>query len=194
MKYKTLVIDPPYMLCTGGSKHLNPKNHYPLQNQKDIINTVKNWLHEYEVADESHLYLWTINSFSSGRSNGITDALEICKEIGFKPITLLTWIKNNSNPTPYGQRMTEMCVFASKWRKGNHKRVMYKGDTSEHSVVNNLSSSIDVFYGDRREHSRKPKSFYEYVESRSKPPYLEFYSRAKREQWTCLGNQVGKYK
>jgi len=193
-KFKTVVIDPPYMLCTGGSKHLNPQAHYTVQTQEDIIKTVTKWIKKNPVAEEAHCYIWGINSFNSGRSRGILDTLEICEAIGFRPITLITWVKPNGSPTPFGQRNTEMCLFGAKWRKGNHKLVMYKGNPkSRNNVVNSLSTSIDVIHADRREHSRKPESFYEYVESRSKGPYLEMYSRTKRKGWKGLGNEKNKF-
>ena len=194
IKFKTLVVDPPYMLCTGGSKHLNPESHYTVQKQSDILSTVSLWSEKYPIAEEAHCYIWGINSFNSGRSRGLIDTLEICETLGFRPITLITWVKPNGSPTPYGQRNTEMCLFGARWRKGNHKLVMYKGNTkSRNNVVNNLSTSIDVIHASRREHSRKPECFYDYVESRSRGPYLEMYSRKKRKGWTALGNQTNKF-
>lgn len=193
--YRTIVIDPPWMLCTGGSKTINPKNHYPLQTQKEIVSTVKGWLDDYRVAEEAHCYIWSINSFGTGRSRGLLDALDLCTKIGFNPVTLLVWSKPNGIPTPYGQRNTEVCLFGAKWRKGNHKRVMYKPTKDEHSVVGaGLTSSVDYLHVARREHSRKPEEFYTLIENRSNPPYLELYSRTQRFNWTGVGNEVGKFR
>lgn len=193
-KYKTLVIDPPWMLCTGGSKTLNPKNYYPLQTQEEIVETVQRWLEEYPIAEEAHCYIWSINSFGTGRSRGLLDAVDLCEKIGFNPVTLLVWTKPNGIPTPYGQRNTEVCLFGARWRKGHHKRVMYKPTHDDDSVVGEgLVSSVDFIYAPRREHSRKPEEFYELIERRSNAPYLEFYSRTERFNWTCVGNQVGMF-
>lgn len=193
-KYKTLVIDPPWMLCTGGSKTINPKNYYPLQTQEEIVETVQKWLEEYPIAEEAHCYIWSINSFGTGRSRGLLDAVDLCEKIGFNPVTLLVWTKPNGIPTPYGQRNTEVCLFGARWRKGHHKRVMYKPTHDDGSVVGEgLVSSVDFIYAPRREHSRKPEEFYELIERRSNAPYLEFYSRTERFNWTCVGNQVGMF-
>ena len=193
-EYKTLVIDPPWMLCTGGSKTINPKFVYPLQPQEKIVETVEGWIEDYPIADEAHCYIWSINSFGTGRSRGLTDAIALCEKIGFNPVTLLVWTKPNGIPTPYGQRNTEVCLFGARWRKGNHKRVMYKPHYDEKSVVGaGLVSSVDFIHAPRREHSRKPEEFYELVESRSNAPYLELYSRMERFNWTCVGNQVGMF-
>lgn len=191
--YKTLVIDPPWFLCTGGSRHINPKDHYPVQRQDEIVETVQNWLTEHPMAEESHCYIWSVNSFNAGQSKGILDALDLCEKIGFRPITLIVWAKPNGVPTPFGQRNTEVCLFGARWRKGEHKAVMYKGVSAENNVALDLAKSIDVIYAPRREHSRKPDEFYDFVESRSAPPYLEMYSRTERFNWTSLGNEVGKF-
>ena len=195
IEYKTILIDPPWKLCSGGSKGLAVHTHYPVQTIQEIKDTVSNWIQENPVASEAHLYLWTVNSYSAGYSRGILDALDLCDHIGFRPITNLVWAKPQSNPTPYGQRATEICIFATRHRKGNHKEIMYKGTSNQKSVVSpGLSSSVDWFISDRRDHSRKPDSFYDYIESRSQGPYLELYSRTGKEGWTGIGNQSGKWK
>ena len=71
---------------------------------------------------------------------------------------------------------------------------MYKGSGDDENVVGSgLLSSIDFIEFPRREHSRKPDEFYDYVESRSSYPYLEMYSRTRRFGWTTVGNQVGVF-
>ena len=189
-KIRTIVIDPPYQTCTGGSKSLSPSKHYTTQSLVDIKKTCTQWLEEYDIADESHLYIWGLNSFASGRSKGIIDTLDLIKYLGFRAITQIIWVKDNSNPTPFGQRQTEVCIFAAQWRKGYHKRVMYKGSQDGESVAKpTLSKSIDFIISPRREHSRKPDSFYSLVESRSCGPYLELYGRQERTGWFVRGNQ-----
>ena len=52
------------------------------------------------------------------------------------------------------------------------------------------------FNAKRYNHSTKPYSFYEIIESMSPPPYLELFAREhsplfpKREGWDCWGNEV----
>lgn len=192
--YRTLLIDPPWKMCSGGSKTINPKYKYPIQSQKEIVATVKGWLTEYPLAEEAHCYIWGINSFSTGGSKGLVDMIDLCEQIGFKPVTFLIWTKPQGNPTPYGQRKTELCLFGAKWRKGMSDRVMYKAKNDSESVVGwGMPSSVDFIHAPRREHSRKPEEFYELIEQRSNAPYLELYSRSKRFNWTCVGNEVGKY-
>lgn len=197
--YKTIVIDPPWKKSTGGvgNKSLQPSTHYQVQDRYQIIDTINNWFSIYPIQDEAHLYLWTINSFTAGKNQGILPSLEVCEKIGFKPVTLIPWIKNNiGSPTPYGMRYTEMCIFAVKYRKGMGKRTRYSGTSESDSVPNGkgLCSSKDYVMANRRQHSRKPEEFYNYVESRSKGPYLDLYSRTNRKNWTSAGNQTGTWK
>ena len=191
--YKTILIDPPWKLCTGGSKSLAVHTHYPFQTQKEILLTVENWVKKYPIAKNAHCYIWSINSYSSGGTKGIESALQLMRFLDFKPITNIIWTKDNSNPTPYGQRGVEICIFGARWEKGKHKKVMYKGDKTNTSVAKpTLSKSIDWFKHPRGRHSEKPNVFYDIIESRSNSPYLELYARKKRKGWTSLGNEITK--
>tara|TARA_Y100001973_G_C5201930_1_gene338497 strand:+ start:239 stop:841 length:603 start_codon:yes stop_codon:yes gene_type:complete len=197
--YKTIVIDPPWKKSTGGVGHatLQPSTHYAVQTKGQIIDTIQQWFDQYQVSPEAHMYMWTVNTFTGGKDQGIEVALEVCQELGFKPITLIPWVKNNvGSPTPYGMRYTEMCIFAVRYRKGHGQRTRYSGTEERESVPNGrgLCSSKDYIFAPRREHSRKPKEFYSYVESRSCGPYLDLYSRTSRPGWTDVGNQAGTWK
>lgn len=195
MKIKTILADPPWKLCTGGSKSLAVHTHYPVQKKDEIIQTMKGWLSQYDIADEAHLYLWTINSYSAGYSRGILDAVDVCNALGFKPVTNIVWTKPQSNPTPYGQRAVELCLFGARWRKGMHREVMYKGTENPECVAQSgLVKSVDWFTADRRDHSRKPDEFYNYIMNRSKGPYLELYSRTTHPGWNVVGNQTDQFK
>ena len=195
MKYKTILADPPWKLCTGGQKSLAVHTHYPVQTKDQIIKTMTEWLSQHEIADEAHLYLWTINSYSAGNSRGILDAVDVCNALGFRPVTNIVWTKPHSNPTPYGQRATELCLFGARWRKGKHREVMYKGTENPECVANpGLVRSTDWFTAERREHSRKPDNFYDFIMHRSKGPYLELYSRTTHPEWDVVGNQTGTFK
>lgn len=197
--FKTIVIDPPWKKSTGGVGHktLQPSTHYQVQSKFEIINTIQDWFTIHPPAPESHLYLWAVNSFTAGKNQGIQPALDVCEILGYKPITLIPWIKENvGSPTPYGMRYTEMCIFAVKYDKGKGKRTRYAGTSEPESVPNGrgLCSSKDYVVAKRRQHSRKPDEFYKYVESRSQGPFLDLYSRTSRSGWLCEGDQTGKWK
>jgi N6-adenosine-specific RNA methylase IME4 len=45
----------------------------------------------------------------------------------------------------------------------------------------------------RREHSRKPDEIYERIEALCDGPYLELWARQQWPNWTCVGDEVGKF-
>ena len=196
--FKTIVCDPPWKKSTGGVGHksLQPSTHYAVQNKAEIIETISEWMQKNPVAPEAHLYMWAVNSFTAGKDQGILPALDVCEKLGFKPISLIPWVKSNvGSPTLYGMRYTEMCIFAVRYDKGQGKRTRYSGTQELESVPNGkgLCGSKDFIIAPRREHSRKPDEFYAYVESRSKGPYLDIYSRTTRPGWKGLGNETGTW-
>ena len=167
--YKTIVIDPPWKKSTGGVGHasLQPSTHYLVQKRSEIVATISDWFSHYSVAPEAHMYMWTVNSFTAGKDQGVLAALDVVDRLGFKPVTLIPWVKSNvGSPTPYGMRYTEMCIFAVRYRKGRGKRTRYSGTPESASVPNGrgLCSSKDYILADRRQHSRKPEEFYDFVE------------------------------
>ena len=87
-----------------------------------------------------------------------------------------------------------MCIFAVRYDKGKGKNTRYGGTDEPENVVNGkgLCASKDYVFAPRREHSRKPDEFFDFVESRSLGPYLELYSRTDRPQWTTDGKEAGK--
>ncbi len=197
--FKTVVIDPPWKKSTGGvgNKTLQCSTHYDVQTRWEIIQTIRQWMNHYHVAPEAHMYMWAVNSFTAGSDQGILPALHVVEELGFKPISLIPWVKSNvGSPTPYGMRYTEMCIFAVRYDKGHGKRTRYSGTAELESVPNGkgLCASKDYILAPRRQHSRKPDEFYNWVQSRSLGPYLDLYSRTSRPGWTAEGNQTGTWK
>lgn len=120
------------------------------------------------VADAAHLYIWTVNA-------KIEATYRIARAWGFRPASLLTWIK-----TPMGVGLggtycntAEFCLFA---RRGTHpakKRIP------------------TTWWGwPRGRHSEKPEAFQTMIESVSPGPYLEMFARRKRHGWASWGNEI----
>ena len=188
--YKTILLDPPWEMCAGGTKGLSAQHHYPVQKQSEIIETVLGWLEEHPVAPEAHLYLWSMNAFPKVKSRGVLDALELCEVMGFTPIQFIPWIKHRGNPTLYSIRCTELCLFGERHRPGMLWDVAYGRETEQSVCRAGLTKTKDYIIADSARHSKKPDCFYDYIEERSAGPYLELYARNRREGWTSLGNQV----
>jgi N6-adenosine-specific RNA methylase IME4 len=187
MTIRTILMDPPWRMCSGGKSSINVHYQYPLQSQQEIKETVDQWLAQYDIAEEAHVYIWVINSFKTGECRGILDGVELCEHIGFRPITLIPWVKSNvGNPTPYGMRCVEHCLFGVRNRPGRIRDVAWTGGTT----ANNMSTSVDYLIHPRGKHSKKPEIFYEYIEDRSHGGYLELYARNRRPNWESIGNEV----
>jgi N6-adenosine-specific RNA methylase IME4 len=126
------------------------------------------------VADNAHLYLWTTNSF-------MVQAHEIAEAWGFKPKTILTWVKVKKADATcasmktgyYFRSATEHIVFAVRG-----------------SLRNTGPCRPTAFMLPREPHSVKPEFFFQLAEEQSPGPYLEMFARRRRAGWDAFGNEV----
>jgi N6-adenosine-specific RNA methylase IME4 len=125
------------------------------------------------AAKNAHLYLWTTNSF-------VVEAHEIARAWGFKPKTVLTWVKTHQDdPTRvsmktgyYFRGATEHVVFAV--------RGSLPLQTNEGVPTAHLWPRIGA-------HSVKPDAFGDLVERVSPGPYVELFCRRPRFGWDSWG-------
>jgi N6-adenosine-specific RNA methylase IME4 len=121
----------------------------------------------------SHLYLWTTNSF-------VCEAHDIAVFWGFQVKTILTWGKVKADGLPsmrtgyYFRGATEHCLFAVRGS------LMLKTKMGKPTLV--LSR--------RLAHSVKPNWFYRLCRECSPGPYLELFGRRQRKGWTVIGDEV----
>lgn len=124
------------------------------------------------VEDNAHLYLWTTNPF-------MVEAHEVARAWGFKPKTIITWVKLKKDRTPsmktgyWFRSATEHVLFAVRGK------MRLKGPASP-----------TTFFSPRLPHSVKPDQFYELIESQSPGPYLEIFARRSRPGWAHWGNEM----
>lgn len=120
----------------------------------------------------SHLYLWTTNSF-------MVEAHSVARAWGFQPKTIITWVKKKPDGTAsmkagfYYRGATEHCLFCVR---GKLRLI-----GPPHATI---------FETPRLAHSVKPEYFYKLVEIQSPKPYLELFARNMRTGWSVWGNQV----
>lgn len=187
MKFQTILADPPWpysspkaVVGNGGRGSQDGKaakiiqtdvnQHYSTMSILDL----KNMKVENLAEANSHLYLWTTNSF-------MVEAHEIARKWGFIPKTILTWVKvhhtNHAKPsmkTGYWYRSaTEHVVFCVRGK------LRLSGPAYP-----------TAFLHPRLPHSVKPTEFYELVEQQSPGPYLELFARNTRKDWISAGNGV----
>jgi N6-adenosine-specific RNA methylase IME4 len=173
-KYKTIYLDPPWKICTGGKGGWGtPQNHYKVMDIDGIIKELQ-WLKPM-IAEQAHCYMWVVN-------NKIEDALRLINELGFTYITNLVWVKDRIGMGQYFRGQHELLFFA---RKG--KPMPYKYEDGGKKVT--ISS---VVIEPREEHSKKPHCFYDIIERISPAPYIELFARNKKEGWTSWGDELDK--
>jgi N6-adenosine-specific RNA methylase IME4 len=126
------------------------------------------------AAKNAHLYLWVTNSF-------MVEGHEICGAWGFKPKTILTWVKTRQDDADrvsmktgyYFRGATEHCIFA------------VRGSLP-------LTTTVGVptaFHWPRiGAHSAKPDAFGDLVEQVSPGPYAELFCRRQRLGWDSWGH------
>jgi N6-adenosine-specific RNA methylase IME4 len=57
-----------------------------------------------------------------------------------------------------------------------------------------LSKAVrELIVAPRREHSRKPDEVYQRVEALCTGPYAELFARQQWPNWTCIGDECGKF-
>ena len=167
MKYKTILIDPPWNEKGAGKCKRGADRHYKLMKTEDIF--------EYCVykispltSEDCHLYLWVTNNF-------LESGLQLIKDMGFRYITNLVWVKDKFGLGRYFRGQHELCLFAVKGK-----------------FISNSKKESTLIKGLRQKHSQKPYDLYRKIERVSSSPRLEIFARQRREGWNVMGNEVPK--
>jgi N6-adenosine-specific RNA methylase IME4 len=170
--YRTIVIDPPWPMPTGGprggSRVWNQGLPSALPYKSMTISEIAALpIHDLAAAD-SCLYLWTVNAF-------LERSYELARIWLFRPSQILVWAKS-----PRGLGMggaftntTEFVLFARRGRP---------------QVIERVDSSW--WNWKRGPHSVKPDAFLDLVERVSPAPRLEMFARRQRIGWDTWGNEA----
>lgn len=173
MVIRTVMADPPWLERGAGQIKRGADRHYPLLPTIEIPIVMKSCPYWSEVAeDAAHLYLWATNNF-------LEDGLYVMRELGFRYITNLVWVKDRPGLGQYWRGQHELLLFGVR---GEGKSALVRRDRDD------LTTS--PIYARRGEHSAKPEASYERIEARSRGPYLEVFARSTRPGWTAWGNEV----
>lgn len=180
MRFRTVVLDPPWLERGSGKVKRGADRHYPLMKTRDMPSLIESsgvWnFHEH-----AHCYMWVTSNF-------LPDGLWLMKEIGFSYKTTLCWAKPRIGIGQYFRGQHELVLFGVRGR-GMHPSVY----TGRRDVSSLLEADHGFIPGTRhRKHSEKPGEFYATVEARSKGPYLEMFARRARRRWKSWGNEIGE--
>ncbi|QFS52653.1 MT-A70 family methyltransferase [Nostoc sphaeroides] len=178
-QYQCIVIDPPwfYRLRNQDKTHRNRINYKPMHIQEILSLPVP------DLSDRrgSVLWLWFTN-------NHMIEAAQCLQTWGFELKTILTWEKVTKDGTKthlgvghWLRNSTEHCALAVR---GNVKA--FSGRT--------LTNESTILHSRRREHSRKPESFYQLVDKLCPDiTKLEMFARESRDGWDCWGDEALKF-
>jgi N6-adenosine-specific RNA methylase IME4 len=168
LNYRTILIDPPWYEKGGGKIKRGADRHYPLLKTDEIISVIKN-SGVFSPADDCHLYLWVTNNF-------LEDGLRVVRELGFRYITNLVWVKDRWGLGQYFRGQHELCLFGVRGKLMTRNRF-----------------TPTVIIARKRRHSQKPDEMYGVIERCSYPPRLEMFARGRREGWDSWGKELPEY-
>lgn len=162
-RFSTIVIDPPWDWGDEGDQDQlgRARPDYSTMSLSELLDLPVDKLAD----DDAHIYMWITN-------RSLPKGFQLLERWGFRYITALTWVKPHFGMGNYFRGQTEHVLFGVKG-----------------SLMLNRRDAGTVFSAPRgpNGHSSKPVEFYELVESCSPGPYLEMFSRTKREDWTAWG-------
>jgi N6-adenosine-specific RNA methylase IME4 len=179
--YRTIVADPPWQYdgpgpvgaggngVADGSRQVAVADHYSTMTADEIAALPVKGLAE----KDAHLYLWTTNAF-------LVEAHAIARAWGFRPVTMLTWVKvHQDDPSRVSMKTGYYFRGATE-----HALFCVRGSlpltTKEGLPTAYLWPRIGA-------HSEKPDAFGDLVEQASPGPYVELFCRRPRFGWDSWG-------
>ena len=180
LKYKTVVIDPPWPIVTDGLAAIETGNYQT--NPPDLnYNTVdEKWLMEFPLnefaADKSLLFLWVTGGVTKSSYPIIKLGFDMLREWGFTYRAMLYWSKKNagmSKPFLPFRCTVEPIMFASRG----------------YSQIPPYGQYSDIIHAPRRSHSEKPYEFYQLLRAWTPTPRIDIFARNAHEGFDGWGDE-----
>ena len=170
MKYRTIVIDPPWRFKPGGNKSEffnRLKKQPPYETMTDA--EIKQFpIHDF--ADEScALFLWTFDS-------KLPAALDILKYWKFDFRRCIVWHKNNGLNISGFIGRTEFLLYAARGKRA----IRYDG-----TWLNTCQQ-----YNTTNKHSEKPREIYQNLKGITHEPRIDIFARRRHAGYDAYGDQV----
>jgi len=172
MKYKTIVIDPPWKLALFSPKTLKhdfgwlgQTLPYAIMTDEEIAN-----FDVQQFADtECDLFLWTTKS-------KLHPALHILEKWGFKYTNFMAWNKRDGLNNNGFHNILEFVLYGYKGKSGL-----------------DYTNPIDTYFEAKRlKHSQKPDKFYSMIAKVTKEPRIDIFARKRHFGFDAYGDQVEK--
>ena len=161
--FATIVVDPPWDWGDEGD-HDQLGRARPTYSTMSIEQVAATPVGKKADID-AHIYLWITN-------RSLPKGFALLEGWGFRYVTCLTWCKPSIGMGNYFRGSTEQILFGVKGSQPLKRK--------------DVGTWFAAPRGDRQ-HSTKPAEFYSLVESCSPGPYLDVFSRKKRDGWTPWG-------
>lgn len=180
--FRTIVVDVPWHEpggCGRGTKYRT-------------VRTVAEALHvillspAWRPADDCHLYMWQT-------STHYEEPLELVRLLGFKRVSVETWIKTSPRAEP-------TAIEEARHRTGTGQYFLHcaewalLGSRGSAAIPGTKDRLHSVFYaprGDVDDHSAKPDKFYERCARTSPGPRVDMFARQRRPGWYTWGDALG---
>lgn len=163
-KYGLVVIDPPWKYGTEfNDETRRVASPYGELSQEELKKI------EIPSANDCALWLWTTHRF-------LWDAKELLDYWGFEYKLTLAWDKQKMGMGAWLRCQTEFCLLGIKGKPEW-----------------NLTNERDILSEARREHSRKPDSFYKMIKKLTPTKGLDMFGREARQSWDIWGNDPDKF-
>ena len=138
-------------------------NPYPEMSTDDIKKI------KLPLMDNAVVLLWTTHKF-------LPDAFEILKEWNLDYKATLVWNKEKMGMGAWFRMQCEFCLVAIKGKP-------YWNNTKYR----------DILKEQRRQHSRKPDTFFDMIDKITLGRKLDYFSRESRNEWEVFGNDINKF-
>lgn len=163
--FDVIAMDPPWNYGTDyNAEGRRVANPYPEMTQEELKAI------QIPASENCVLFLWTTHKF-------IKDAFELLETWGFNYKNMFVWNKQKIGMGNLIRMQCEFCLMATKGKP----------------IFKDVHDVRDIIEEPRREHSRKPEAFYNLVETLCTGRKLDYFSREKRENWECYGNDTEKF-
>lgn len=181
-KYNVIYADPPWNFS---SKELQKYKGERFRALEEVYQTEKSkdmseWNVKRIADDDCAIFMWTTDAH-------IGEAIRLMKAWGFKYVTVaFVWAKTTKtgkqvcNLGAWTMKNCELCLFGTRGAMLKYKK----------------SNSVrQLFYAERREHSRKPDCVRGFItELFGDIPKIELFAREEKEGWDSWGDEVGKFR
>lgn len=161
-RYRTLLIDPPWLHRGGGPKGAAPYPCITVERLLSLAPVIK-----LIAPPPAHLYLWTTNAF-------LEPAIYLARVWGFELDNVIVWDKQS--------------LRLGHWFRGCHELLLF---CRTHGVIpRRVRNARNIIRETSTRHSAKPAAAYALIERVSPGPRLELFARQKRKGWDVWGNEV----